>query len=417
MQRRSPAYRGLAAGLLACEARGWVWGEERRVEMKRWAVLFVSILAAACANIPSTPPPVALLNDQLFSAPSVSVSAAEIFALSDDMRQYLATEIAERVRARGGGREGLFDALYSTRQLSLEYDSVTTRNAAQAFAARSGNCLSLVIMTAAFAKEMGLAVQYQQVFVEDTVSRSDDMYFFIGHVNLSLGPRSAVDLSLGPGASNLMTIDFIPPEERKKLRSRPISEQTIVAMYMNNRAAESLARGEVNDAYWWARSAIRHDAGFMSSYNTLGIIYRRHGNLKEAESVLSYALDREPLNAHVMSNLAGVLQGLGRGAESAALARKLEQMDPNPAFRSFNLGVKAMQQGNYASARDLFAKEVDRAPYYHEFHFWLALAYVGLGETENARSELKLALEYSTTRKEHELYAAKLDRIRSSHLQ
>jgi tetratricopeptide (TPR) repeat protein len=118
-----------------------------------------------------------------------------------------------------------------------------------------------------------------------------------------------------------------------------------------------------------------------------------------------------------MSNLAGVLQGLGRGAESAALARKLEQMDPNPAFRSFNLGMKAMQQGNYASARDLFAKEVDRAPYYHEFHFWLALAYVGLGETENARSELKLALEYSTTRKEHELYAAKLDRIRSSHLQ
>ena len=39
---------------------------------------------------------------------------------------------------------------------------------------------------------------------------------------------------------------------------------------------------------------------------------------------------------------------------------------------------------------------------------------LGLGEVEQARAQLTVAMENSTTRKEHELYAAKLDRIRLS---
>jgi len=76
-----------------------------------------------------------------------------------------------------------------------------------------------------------------------------------------------------------------------------------------------------------------------------------------------------------------------------------------------------MQEKNYQAARVLFAKEIDRAPYYDEFHFWLAAAYLGLGEIDKARKELALAMEYSTTRKDHDLYAAKLDRIMSHQLQ
>jgi Tfp pilus assembly protein PilF len=70
-----------------------------------------------------------------------------------------------------------------------------------------------------------------------------------------------------------------------------------------------------------------------------------------------------------------------------------------------------MKEGDYGLARDLFAKEVSRAPAYHEFHYWLALAYGALGDAERARKELAIALEYSTTRREHDLYSAKLDRI------
>ena len=72
-----------------------------------------------------------------------------------------------------------------------------------------------------------------------------------------------------------------------------------------------------------------------------------------------------------------------------------------------------MREGDFRQARALFAKEVDRAPYYHEFHFWLALALANLGESEGARRHLALALENSTTRRDHDIYAAKLQRISS----
>jgi Flp pilus assembly protein TadD len=73
-----------------------------------------------------------------------------------------------------------------------------------------------------------------------------------------------------------------------------------------------------------------------------------------------------------------------------------------------------LHSGDYQSAREQFAKEVARAPYNDELHYWLAVAHAGLGDTEQARRELAKALDYSTTRKDHDLYAAKLDRLRAS---
>jgi hypothetical protein len=44
--------------------------------------------------------------------------------------------------------------------------------AREAFAARTGNCLSLVIMTSAFAKQLGLPVSYRRVVMEEMYTRA-----------------------------------------------------------------------------------------------------------------------------------------------------------------------------------------------------------------------------------------------------
>jgi tetratricopeptide (TPR) repeat protein len=286
-----------------------------------------------------------------------------------------------------------------------------TRNAQQTFTARAGNCLSLVVMTAAFAKQIGVPVRYQMVLGDAVWSRSGGMYFSISHVNLMLGPEQGgriVDNQSAP-----LTIDFLPGEDIRGQRIRVVGEHTIVAMYMNNRAAESLALGQVNDAYWWARAAIEQDPRYMSAYNTLGVIYRRHGNPQEAEQILSLVLELEPGNTQVMSNLALVLNDQGRVVESAALSRKLEQLQPYPPFYFFERGVAAMRNGDFKEARVEFEKEVERDAYYHEFRFWLGVAYLGSGDPAKARAQVALALENSTTRAERELYSAKLDWMRS----
>ena len=370
------------------------------------------LLLAACATTPVTQVPERLFNDRLFLAPTERISAEDVFAPSAAMQRYLATEIAAQTRIKGR-RQGLFDALYAKDELRLDYDSARTLNAAQAFATGSGNCLSLVIMTAAFAKQLALPVRYQSAYLDETWSRDGDIYFFSGHVNISLGKRMLdPDFELYNG-TDWWTIDFRSPYEIRGLRSRDIGEQTVVAMYMNNRAAEALARRLLVDGSAWARAAITQDPQFLSSYNTLGAIYQRHGNLDEAEHVLTFALERDPTNTHVMSNLATVLNDLGRVEEARVLIDKLDRMDPNPPFAFFARGLQAMRERNFAAARDLFAKEVERAPYYHEFHFWLAAAYVGLGRGEEARRELEQAIETSTTRNDRDHYAAALERIKT----
>jgi tetratricopeptide (TPR) repeat protein len=381
--------------------------------MKGWTVALFCLTLAGCASAPPFSAPAGLFNDRLFQAPSERISAEDVFALSAEMREYLGVDIAPLLRARGT-RRGLVDALMSPHLLQLEYESTMTRNAAQAFAARSGNCLSLVIMTAAFAKGLDLPVRFQSVTAEETLGRSGDIEFIIGHVNVSLGERVA---EVGGHRSDLLTVDFVPGQGAARASTRPISEDRVIAMFLNNRSAEALAAGQVNDAYWWARAAIGRDPKFVSAYNTLGVVYRRHGDLAEAERALASGLERDPRNTHVMSNLVQVLEAMGRRAEAAALAHRLAELDPHPPFSYFMLGMDALRERNFTQARDLFAKEVDRAPYYHEFHFWLAQSYLALGQIDQAKKQLGLALEYSDTARERALYAAKLARIKSGSIQ
>jgi len=296
--------------------------------MRFWTIVGLSLIVTGCAVAPApltTAERDTVFSDALFKRPSQRISAEDVFALSPEMQEYLRNDVARVVRTKGS-QHGLFDALYDKGLLKLEYDAAMTRNASQAFAARAGNCLSLVIMTAAFAKEMGMPVRYQNVFVDETWSRNGEFYLSIGHVNLSLGHRL---VEYGPTES-AMTIDFLPPANIKGLRTWVIDEATIVAMYMNNRAVEALTVGNVDDAYWYAREAITQDRRFLTAFNTLGVVYQKHGNLPQSQRAFEYVLEREPGNTRSMSNLAAVLFASGNTVAAEALTRKLAQIEPNP---------------------------------------------------------------------------------------
>ena len=382
--------------------------------MKAWTGLLLCALLAACATPPEPHPGERFFNDAKFGPASERIRVADVFALSPEMKRYLEQDIGEKLRTRGR-QQGLVDALYSKGELKLEYDSVMTRNAAEAFEARSGNCLSLVIMTAAFAKELDLAVHYQSVITDETWSRSGGIHFVIDHINLSLGKRLS-EIDRASRFQEVLTVDFLPPQQTRRQHARVLPENTVVAMYMNNRAAESLAHGRMSDAYWWSREAIVQDPALARAYNTLGVVYRRHGDLADAERVLSHAMAREPSNPQIVANLAQVFAEQGRATEAGVLSARLALLEREPPFMFFDQGQVALEKGDYATARELFAREVDRAPYYHEFHYWLALASAKLGDVKQARKHLALAMDTSTTRGDHDLYAAKLDRIRASEL-
>jgi tetratricopeptide (TPR) repeat protein len=379
--------------------------------MRHWLLLPLCLLLAACAAPrEGTPRRDALLDDSLFAAPSEPVGADEIFKVSDAMRRYLQLPQVEAQLRRKGPQRGLLEALYTTGDLRIDYEATTTRNAAQAFDAKAGNCLSLVVMTAAFARELGLTVRYRSAYLEEAISRSNNLMLRSGHVNITLG-RRFIDQRF-PGEDS-MTVDFLPPDEIRGLKTRDIDEATVVAMYMNNKAVEALVSGRVDDAYAWARGAVRQDSQFLGALNTLGVVYLRRGALPQATATFGHVLDRDAANRTALANLANTYARLGRHEESLEMQRRLAKLEADPPFHFFNQGLLAMKQHDFGAAKALFSREVARADGYHEFHYWLGLANFELGDVEQARKHMARALEVSTTRSERDLYSAKLDWIQA----
>lgn len=367
-------------------------------------------LLAACASPPRpTPPPEELLRDDLFAPPSVRISSAEIFALSEPMRRYLHAEIAAQLKLHGVPN-GLVEALYTRGKLRLEYDSTVTRNAAEAFAARSGNCLSLVVMTAAFAKELGLQVRYQSAYLEEAWSRSDDLLMRAGHVNIVLGPR--MNDRTNPLAQSTL-IDFIPPNQLRSLPSREIPEETIVAMYMNNRAVEAMIGGRLDDAYGWVRAALAADPAYVSAYNTLGIVYARRGHVALAETAFGHVLSLDAKHTQALANLADLYARQGRAAEASALRERLATLEPIAPFQHFNQGLSALRRGDARGAVGHFEREVERGGYSGEVLFWLGVAQLQLGDTAQGIHHMNQALSSGSLRADQSNAAAKLTRLKS----
>ncbi|KQY79467.1 MULTISPECIES: transglutaminase domain-containing protein [Roseateles] len=361
-----------------------------------------------CAVEPVAPPRADVFVDAAFKPPRVRIDPQEALALSPAMRRFAENEMASEIRLKGL-RDGLIDALYTKGRLQLDYDSEITRTAAEAFDAKRGNCMSLVLMTAAFARHLNLPVRFNSVYLEESWTRSNGIFFVAGHVNISLArPLSTSSRTTVFGDPELLTIDFLPPDQVRGHRSRPVDESTILAMFLNNRAAEALTLGQVDDAYWWARAAINADSRWLAAYNTLAVLYRRKGLYGNSESTLRLVLEREPLNVQAMSNLVLVLSDTGRREEAQLYANQLAQIQPVPPYKFFDEGVAAMKAGEFAAARQFFRKELARAAYVPEFHFWLALANYGLGDVSGARGEITKALENSATSRDREMYGAKL---------
>lgn len=290
------------------------------------ALIALAGLLGGCASAPPAPPQ-RWFHDAAFAPPAQRPDPGQLFALSPAMRDFARGELAAAMR-RLGPLEGLSHALLQRGQLRLTYDDSRTRTAAEAFDARAGNCLSLVLLTAAFARDAGLPVSYRRVRVESEWRPSGALLLSSGHVNLSLGLRLREPRS-GFAALHTMTIDFLPPEALERQRSEPLDERTVVGMYMNNRAAESLAEGRVDDAYWWAREALLHAPDELAGHNTLAVVYLRRGLLVPAEALLRAGLARAPDHTGLLANLALLLARTGRADESRAIGQRLAALEPD----------------------------------------------------------------------------------------
>lgn len=390
-------------------------------------VLFIALLCtaiSACTQMPAITEVHPYLHDQAFKPPTQAVKPEEVFAIDQTMKNYLEQEVLPKAKKITLQR-ALYEALSSTEHLKLDYDSEKTRNAREAFAAKNGNCLSLVILTAALAKHLDIKVHFQDVQVPQLWGRNKNLQFTVNHVNIILGSRRPLyeDPLAGPAKmrmtdtrfqDELMLIDFIPTEDLRLQRARAIDSNTIMAMYFNNRAFELLSNQQIDEAYWSIRTALTVDPNYQTSLNTLGVIYRQQGDLTRAEKIFRDLHGNNNSNTLVLSNLIDTLQTMGNVAEASKLTEQLRRLQKVAPFEYFDKGMSAMKQKDFNLARQYFEKEIEINPEYDETHFWLALALLKSGNMDKALHEMQLAKKHSTTFSSQQMYSNKVERIKAA---
>lgn len=350
-----------------------------------------------------------VLRDAQFSGAQPPDLGDDPFALSPAMQIYLRDKVARRARS-SGPRNGLYESL--SQDLVLRYEGERTLSAQQAFAERRGNCVSLVLMTAALAKALDMPLRYHSVLNQEVWSHNAEIAFLSGHINVTL-EAAASARNLNPQWDRGLTIDFMPTDRDKQSRYlREIDERTVLAMYYNNRAAESLVAADVQSAYWWARAALLSDPHFNASYNTLGVVYRKNRLPELAEAAFRTAVEREPSNVLAISNLAGHLETTGRASEAAALKQKYGHLSQWAPYQLYQVGLAALKAKDLPKAKQAFETQLRATPYDHDVLFALGMTNLHLGHTKKGQRLLEQALVESTTQSSRNLYSAKLQLLK-----
>ncbi|MEO0424145.1 MAG: tetratricopeptide repeat protein [Pseudomonadota bacterium] len=374
--------------------------------------LLVALQLSACATLPSarhaqfqsTLP----VDTERFGPRPDIVDEVAVFTLSEAQQHAFLDYFYQPLREATPPHERVHDYLLQiTRGFDFHND---TRTASQVLSSASGNCLSLAILTTALADLVEIDVDYQLVDGTPVFEQRGDIVSRGVHVRSILyDPRWQKITDGASGARRPgIRFDYFPEDTKRVRLIGNLPYEAYVAMYYSNVAGEALAAGDRGAAFWLLREALRHDPGNAIALNTLAVVYRHAGDAATAERIYRYAIEHLPEKASFLRNYVVLLTRQDRRQEALEVSARLERLDDQNPFSWVAAGREAMAAGDYREAARYFEQALDIAPYLHEAHAQLAIAYLHMGKRERAEQALGLALENAPRRSTRSLYEAKL---------
>lgn len=300
----------------------------------------------------------------------------------------------------------LVNFMFSRDGLAFEYAGPPTRNVAETYEARKGNCLSFTLLFIALARAAGLDVHAREVHAPLTWRREENTVFRIGHINAGVRiPDQFVTVDFEPDL-------FLAHRLAKAPRSRNVTDERALAHFYNNRGAELLAAGEPAEARAHLELALELEPRFSPALNSLGVLERRMGNIEEAERLFLAALARDRKNTNTLLNLVGLYRSAGNQAALETYQARLESIRPRDPYFQYELGQAFEEIGDYDSARRHYRRAIRWSEGDDRFHYAMARVHYLSGQSDEAARAFAQAIELSRD-DTRDLYLAKLRALKS----
>jgi len=374
-------------------------------------VIFIVLLGGCASTSTSTVTSTnALFLDNEFTKPLDFPNPEQVFLLTDKQQQWLDTTIV--VRHNELPTNQIIDKILQRDFGLFDYDNSFTRTAAQTLETGQGNCLSMVIMTAAIAKHFTIPFHVQDVKTVPVWDRGGGLYLLNGHVNIALRTVPHRTNSYQFLKSPYITLDFVSQGQRRKLSKKIISERELIALYYINLSADAMVIKQYDRAYWLLRQAIAHAPSNSAAWNTLAVLYRRNDMAGLAEDVYKYAMSLDGQDMNIVSNYALLLEQQGRYQELFEYQRQVDLAQLRNPYRYFDLAELAYKDKQYSKALIYYKKAIKRAPMVDAFHFGMYRTYLSMGKKKAAIAALTIAQKHSADYKDRKRYNAKLALLR-----
>ena len=355
--------------------------------MRSLLALLLAAALAGCAGVPVLGEPLPWRDDRFADVPASAITAEDLFRLPPELLRELHAPEVQALRPKQRLAK-LLDVVYGPDRRRFDFAAGHSTVASETWRLRRGDCISLTLLTYGAARALGLQAVMQEVHVPAVYDRRGELDYVNHHVNVLVLLSSERAMPVLLRADDVI-IDF-EPEFASTARGQPLSDDAVLARYLNNLGVEALARQDLGLAHAYLRAAVRAQPGYAATYTNLGALYLERGLLAEAEQWLrrSVALAESP--EHPLRALHQLLVAQGRTAEAAEVAARLRSWQENDPYYWVAEGIRHLRDAHPREAVRALQKAQDMTHGFTEVHRYLALAYWRLGEATQAREQLAL---------------------------
>ncbi|WP_052262261.1 tetratricopeptide repeat protein [Pseudoalteromonas luteoviolacea] len=372
-------------------------------------IFVLSLTACSSTNtsvVADIPPVTELLSNHAFEdAPTINEQ--QIFDLPkyerDKFLAFYHNALAQGVRPD----KAIFKYL-ENRLDNFTYDGETL-TAKESLTRNEGNCISLAILTQAYASLAKVDTTFIEVGTMPVFRKNKDTILISNHFRTKL---LAPEKPLQPGAFVILragtVVDYFPAQDSFFINNA--TYQDLVSKYYANKAVDALISEQFNQSYSLLKRALYYRPYHPELINIAAVLHRRSGQTEQANTIYQYAVENHFTSPNLLSNYLLVAKSQSDSSLISRLESLLESNVSTP-FDKIQLAQRAIDKGQYKKAIKQLEEVIYETPYIPEPYFELAKLYNTQGNKEKTEQFLAKAVEKSSDPEKRALFQAKRDSI------
>ena len=307
------------------------------VTLKRRLGIFILFLAVSviCPHYASSN----TQDEGVNSDNATLIETEEILKLNPTMRRMVDLHV-KPIKDKEWRAQALYDLMFGSDKLALEYDSSHTKTAAETVESGSGNCISIANAFIAMGRYADLDVGYLHVNVPDDWQRESDLYYQFRHISAAVRIPS----------NEYLGIEFDWMGGINSAKTRLLTDEQGFSAFYSNRGVEYLMQDDKDAAMAHLLRAIEIDPDSSSNWTNLGVAYRRLNQLDKAEWAYQHALRRKRSDLSALNNLAILYQITGKKKDAEKYSKKLEKYRRKNPYYMIELSKQEIEKGDYSKA-------------------------------------------------------------------